>query len=80
MEIELGIWVICLADFVDVPEGTKGMIVEDYGSGITVAWDKPDRPIGKMSPRQIAAMPAVDPRCPLRDGFSNEELEFLDRI
>ncbi len=27
--------------FVDVPAGTVGTISEDYGSGFTVAWDRP---------------------------------------
>ncbi len=68
-----------LRDFAGVPTGTLGLIVEDYGTGIMVAWDLSDRPIPDMMPSDIAAMYAVNPKCPLRDGFDKAtEFDFLE--
>lgn len=66
--------------FAGVPKGTPGVIVEDYGSGITVAWDLPDKPYPKdKTPEEVAAMWAIDPECPLRDGFDKQtELSLLE--
>jgi len=68
--------------FSGVPEGTEGYVVEDYGSGVTIAWDLPHRPYPhEFTYEQVAEMWAVDPTCPLRDGFDKEtELEFLTLI
>ena len=62
-----------------VPKLTEGYIVEDYGSGVMVAWDLPDRPYPKhLSFEQVGKLAAVDPICPLRDGFDKEtELSYL---
>lgn len=69
-------------DFVSVPEGTEGIIVDDYGTGIMVAWDKPERPYPKdLSPQEVARMAGVNPKCPLRDGFDKElELKWLEVV
>lgn len=79
-DIEIGREVIVNRSFVGVESGTKGIIVEDYGTGITIAWDQPDRPLPEgLTPEQIAKLPAVSPECPLRDGFSKEdELHYLE--
>ncbi|MDD5110896.1 MAG: hypothetical protein PHI63_06850 [Patescibacteria group bacterium] len=53
--------VMVLADFVSVPAGTKGTIVEVYNGGVMVQWEDL-RPTG---------MPM------LRDGFSRDELKYL---
>ena len=68
--------------FSGVAKFTEGMIVEDYGSGMTIAWDLPNQPIPKgMQPKQIAKMWAGNPLCPLRDGFDKEtELCMLVKI
>jgi len=51
--------------FSGVPKGTKGTIVEDYGSGVMVEWDH-DQTEGWE---------------PLRDGFNkSRELEYLDLL
>lgn len=79
--MKVGAMVKSNREFVGVPMGTKGMVVEDYGTGIMVAWDLPQRPLpSNMSPEQIAALWAVDSKCPLRDGFDKEtELQFLEQ-
>jgi len=80
MEYVLGTPVKTLVAFSGVPLGTTGYIVEDYGSGITIAWDLPDHPYPKdIPPEEIAKMWAVNYKCPLRDGFDKEsELHFLE--
>lgn len=79
---QLGTRVKTLIAFSGVPEGTHGMIVEDYGSGIMIAWDLPDRPIPKdKTPEEISMMWAIDNKCPLRDGFDKaSESKFLEEI
>ncbi len=66
--------------WVGVKTGTIGLIVEDYGDGVTIAWDLPDQPIpSDMTCAEIAAMFAVNPKCPLRDGFDKQtELQWLE--
>lgn len=78
----IGRWVKTNQTWPNVPEGTEGVIVEDYGSGVTVAWDLPDRPLpDDITLEEIAAMPAINPKCPLRDGFNKEdELQFLEVV
>lgn len=68
--------------FSGVPALTEGYVVEDYGTGITIAWDLPHRPYPKdMTPQAVGLMWAIDQRCPLRDGFDKEtELEFLIKV
>lgn len=67
--------------FYGVPKGTKGIIVERYENGVTVGWDLTDRPYPMGTPpEEVAKLPAVDPACPLRDGFSTEEFKYLEVI
>lgn len=67
---------------VGVPAGVEGVVIEDYGSGITVAWDLPDRPYPKdKTPEQVKRMWAIEPGCPLRDGFDKKtELQYLEKV
>lgn len=66
--------------FVDVPAGTAGVIDEDYGTGVMVAWDLPGRPL-PPGYRAWDGRPAAAPGVPLRDGFDKDtELRFLDLI
>ena len=69
-------------DFSGVPKGTDGLIVEDYNTGIKIAWDLPDKPIPKnKTPQEIAKMWAIQPECPLRDWFDKQtELQYLDLL
>lgn len=80
--MKLGNRVRSRIDFNNVPAGTEGIICEDYGTGVTVAWDLPDRPIpNDWSLKDIATAFAVEPKCPLRDGFDkSSELNHLEVI
>lgn len=44
-DAKVGTRVRALQDFSGVPRDTEGIIDEDYGSGVTVAWDLPGQPI-----------------------------------
>lgn len=79
-DIKIGLQVTTNRDWPGVPEGSKGIIIEDYGSGITIGWDLPGRPYPhNLQPQEVAEMFAIDPLCPLRDGFDKEtELQFLN--
>lgn len=66
--------------FVDVPKGTQGIIDEDYGTGVMVAWDLPDRPLPRGY-TQYDGKPQAAPGTPLRDGFDKtKELQYLDLV
>lgn len=81
MKIEsvvVGRRVIAAVALSGIPVGAEGMIVEDYGSGFTVAWDFPDCPLPALPPDKIAKMWAANPACPHRDGFDKlSELHLL---
>ena len=67
-------------DFSGVPKGTEGVIDEDYGTGLTVAWDLPDRPL-PPGYKEWDGKPAIHPAVPLRDGFDKEkELDLLEVV
>lgn len=69
----------CLRAFVGVPRGTEGVIDEDYGTGVMVAWDFPDRPLPEGY-RRHDGNPSVMSGI-LRDGFDKAtELEYLDVV
>jgi len=44
-EVVVGAKVRTLIDFSGVPKGTQGVIDQDYGKEIMVAWNLPDRPL-----------------------------------
>lgn len=46
-EATVGTRVRSLQAFADVPRGTEAVIDEDYGTGVMIAWDLPDRPLPK---------------------------------
>jgi len=78
-EIEIGRRVKALLNFADVPKGTEGVIDQDYGTGVMIAWDLPDRPLprGYM---EYDGKPVVQTGI-LRDGFDKErELRFLEVV
>jgi hypothetical protein len=72
----IGTRVVSLHDFVGIPKGTEGVIDEDYGDGIMVAWDLPPGilPVGY---REYDGRPAVSSRI-VRDGFGLNELCLLE--
>jgi len=80
--VKIGQRVQTMRAYDGVPKFTEGVIVEDYGTGVMIAWDRPHNPIPTdMTPEGIGKMMAIDPRCPLRDGFDKEselfELVFI---
>lgn len=79
-EAKVGTPVETLREFVSVPKGTKGVIDEDYGTGIMVAWDLPDRPLPEGY-TQYDGKPQFAPGTPLRDGFDKQtELGVLAKV
>ena len=66
-------------EFSAVFKGTEGVIDEDYGTGVMVAWDLPDQPL-PFGYRAYDGRPAIASHI-LRDGFNKEkELKFLDVV
>jgi len=83
-QASIGARVRSLRAFVGVPAGTEGIIDEDYGTGVTVAWDfPPNSPHGRPLPPGYRA---YDGRWAvvsgiLRDGFDKTaELGFLEAV
>lgn len=75
----VGTRVVSLVDFCDVPAGTQGVIDEDYGSGVMVAWDQPGHPLPPGYCMHTGA-PMIQTGI-LRDGFDKStELQFLDLV
>jgi len=78
-EAIVGTRVKTLVNFSGVPKGTEGVIDQDYGKGIMVAWDLPDRPLPEGY-CQFDGRPSVVTGI-LRDGFDKKsELHFLEPI
>lgn len=78
-EAQVGVRVRSLQPFVSVPKGTEGVIDQDYGPGVMVAWDLPEHPLpdGYV---QYDGKPAIATGI-LRDGFDKAtELEFLELV
>jgi hypothetical protein len=66
-------------EFCSVPLGTQGVIDEDYGTGVMVAWDLSDQPL-PAEYRKYDGRPAIASGL-LRDGFDKaKELKFLDVV
>ena len=73
--------------FCGVPEGSKGSIDEDYGTGVTVCWHPPVSTNGVTKAQchepynangDFFAKAAAKGFC--RDGFGFDELHYLDRV
>ena len=78
-EARIGTRVKTLVAFSGVPNGTEGVVDEDYVTGITVAWDLPDQPL-PVGYRAYDGRPAIQSRL-LRDGFDKaSELHFLEIV
>lgn len=76
-EARIGVRVKTLVDFSGVPKGTEGVIDEDYGTGVMVAWDLPDQPLPKDYSIHTGRPSFVSGI--LRDGFNKgNELHFLE--
>ena len=68
-------------DFVDVPKGTEGVVVSDYGTGVMVGWHLPDTE-GALPANWKDFAEAWAINCPfLRDGFDKRtELHWLEVV
>jgi len=75
----VGTRVRTLVAFSGVPQGTEGVIDEDYETGVTVAWDFHERPLPRGY-RAYDGRPAIASGI-LRDGFDKAtELAFLEQV
>lgn len=78
-EARIGRRVLTLRDFAGVPAGTEGVIDEDYGTGVMIAWDLPNRPLPagyKVYDGQPTILSGIT-----RDGFDKkDELVFLETV
>lgn len=78
-EARIGTRVRTLVGFSGVPRHCEGVIDEDYGSGVMVAWDQPDTPL-PPGYREYDGRPAIVSGI-LRDGFDKErELGCLEIV
>ena len=78
-EAVVGTRIRALREFVSVPLGTNGIIDEDYGTGIMIAWDLPDSPLPPGYFR-YDGKPAIATGIVL-DGFDKaSELRFLEVV
>ena len=76
IEANVGIHVVSLRDFACVPKGTEGVIDEDYGTGVMIAWDLPEQPLPPMYSK-YDGKPTIQTNI-LRDGFDKTtELDML---
>jgi hypothetical protein len=78
-EVMINTRVRSLRDFAGVPKGTEGIIDEDYGTGVMIAWDLPDSPLPRGY-RIHDGRPSFASGI-LRDGFDKEsELQYLEKV
>jgi len=75
-EAKIGTRVRSLVDFSGVTKGTEGIIDEDYGKGVMVAWDLPEQPLPNGYSYFTGKRENI-----LRDGFGKkDELHFLEVV
>lgn len=75
-EATVGTRIMTRREWCKVPKGTRGVIDEDYGTGVMVAWDLPDQPLPEGY-REHDGRPAIQTNI-LRDGFDKKtELKHL---
>ena len=77
-QARVGTRIRTLQEFSGVPQGCEGVIDEDYGTGVMVAWDLADSPL-PVGYRQYDGRPAFASGI-LRDGFSWSELDYLEIV
>lgn len=68
--------------FCSVPQGTEGVVDEHYillnRPGFMVAWDLPDRPLPVGYSQYDGKLPMLTGI--LRDGFEQDELQYLEAV
>lgn len=65
--------------FCGIPAGTEGVIDQDYGTGIMVAWNLPAFPLPRGY-TEYDGVPMIISKI-LRDGFDKEtELKYLEVV
>lgn len=72
-----------LRSFAGVPQGSEGFVIEIEDGVVVIGWDLPERPFKPVLPIHeygIGQMMAVDEKCPLRDGFSESDLRYLELV
>lgn len=80
-QAQIGTRVRSLREFAGVPIGTAGVIDEDYGTGVMIAWDEPPGhaplPAGyRAYDGRWAVVSGI-----LRDGFDKQsELQYLECV
>lgn len=68
-----------LLEFSGVPKGTEGIIDEDYGTGVMVAWNLPNMPLPPEYTRFDPDLAMNERPYLLRDGFNKrDDLEYLE--
>lgn len=78
-DVKIGQRVKTLLAFAGIPQYTEGVIDENYGSGIMVAWDYPQG-ILPVDYRAYDGKPAIMSKI-VRDGFDKQsELQFLEVV
>jgi len=81
-EAKTGTRIKSLVEFTGVPKGTEGVIDEDYGNGVMIAWDKPNKHSAALPPgyKKHNGEPYIKTGI-LRDGFSKkDELQYLEVV
>ena len=76
-EAKVGTIVKTNVEFPAIAKGTCGVIDQYYPTGVMVAWDLPDQPL-PPGYRIFDGRPAIVSKI-LRDGFSWDELKYLDK-
>lgn len=78
-EAKIGTRVKTKVAFSGVPLDTEGVIDDDYGAGVMVAWDLPNRPLPQGYNKYDGKW-AIQTGI-LRDGFDKKsELQYLEKV
>lgn len=76
-DIEVGQRVMVLADFSGVPAGTKGVISQNYRTGVMVVWALDGVSLDDVAAEVQSGQPLMAFQGWHMDGFDSDELEYL---